>query len=215
MNDFIRGLEREKGLSLKDYFSNDYFLVPQLCSYVHQLHIIKKMNPDSLIEVGIGNGFVSGFLKLSGIRVITADVNSNLNPDICAPLSELPNYVEEDFDLVVCCEVLEHMPLEDLDNNLECLRRLGSRLFLTLPNSYRRFGVSGLIFLPRIGSRFFDMNFDIPFKRSLDHSSHFWEVGYSNECTQKNIINRLNKHFSSVRSGRFALNPGHIWFLCE
>ena len=29
------------------------------------------------------------------------------------------------------------------------------------------------------------------------------------------IVKRLRARYHSVRSGRFALNPYHVWFICE
>ena len=143
MTDGSRGTERERDLDRDVYFSDSYFSMDQLCSFAHQLNFIHSMRPTSAIEIGLGNGFVSTFLRRAGIPVITADINAALEPDICAPLGEVSSHIESLRDVVICCEVLEHMPLEELDANLDHLRSLGDRLFLTLPNSYRSWGFSG------------------------------------------------------------------------
>ncbi len=210
-----RGTERERDLSRDVYFSDSYFSMPQLCSFAHQLNFIHSMRPTSAIEIGLGNGFVSTYLRRAGLPIITADINPALEPDICAPLAEVRSHIEQPADVVICCEVLEHMPLEDLDANLDHLRSLGDRLFLTLPNSYRAWGVSGLTFLPKLGGRLFDLNFNFPSKHTLAGGPHFWEVGHSPACSRKAIVNRLRQRYPTVRSGRFALNPYHMWFICE
>jgi len=215
MNQLTRGADRERDLEREIYFSDSYFSMPQLCSFAHQLNFIHSMKPESAIEIGLGNGFVSTFLKRAGVPVTTADINPALDPDICAPLSEVARHIDQTADVVICCEVLEHMPLEDLDTNLDHLKGLGQRLFLTLPNSYRSWGFSGLTFLPKLGGKGFDLNFDIPWKRPIKGGPHFWEVGYSSDCTRKAIVNRLHQRYSNVRSGRFTMNPYHIWFICE
>lgn len=215
MNYPTRGADRERGLELDSYFSDSYFSIPQLCSLSHQLNFIHSMKPESAIEIGVGNGFVSTFLKRAGVPVTTADINPALDPDICAPLSEVARHIDQTTDVVICCEVLEHMPLEELDENLDYLKGLGQRLFLTLPNSYRSWGFSGLTYLPKVGVKLFDLNFDIPWKRTIKDGPHFWEVGYSRECSRKSIANRLSQRYKIVRSGRFTMNPYHIWFICE
>jgi len=210
-----RGTERERDLSRDVYFSDGYFSMPQLCSFAHQLSFIHSMRPKSAIEIGLGNGFVSTYLRRAGLPITTADINPALEPDICAPLAEVRSHIAQPVDVVICCEVLEHMPLDQLDANLDHLRGLGDRLFLTLPNSYRAWGLSGLTFLPKLGGRQFDLNVNIPWKRPIAGGPHFWEVGYSPACNRKAIVNRLRQRYASVRSGRFSLNPYHVWFICE
>jgi hypothetical protein len=211
----IKGFERERDLARDEYFSNHYFNMPQLCSFAHQLNFIHAMQPKSIIEIGIGNGFVSTFLRQAGIPIVTADINPALGADICAPLSEVCSYIESSYDLVLCCEVLEHMPLEQLDENLEYLSKLGGRLFLTLPSSFVMFGCSISTILPKIGNYIFDVNISLPVKHNLSGSSHFWEVGYNKDCSRANIIKKLKQRYTNVRSGRFKLNPYHVWFICE
>lgn len=215
MNTKTRGAERERSLDRSIYFSESYFSMPQLCSFAHQINSINAMKPKSAIEIGLGNGFVSTFLDRMNVPVTTADINPALSPDICAPLDELKTLVSKKYDLVICCEVLEHMPLEKLDENIDHLRSLGERLFMTLPNSYRTWGVSGLSFLPKLGVKMFDFNLDIPWKRPIAGGPHFWEVGYSKDCSRKSIVGKLEKRYSTVKSGRFSLNPYHVWFVCE
>jgi len=215
MEQLERGSKRESELEKDVYFSDHYFSMPQLCSFAHQLNYVHSMQPKSAIEIGLGNGFVSTFLNKSGVPTLTADINSNLEPDICAPLCEVKNFIEEPRDVVICCEVLEHMPLDDLEGNLDHLRNLGNRLFLTLPNSFKSWGIGGLGFIPKIGGRLFDFNFNVPLKRPIADGPHFWEVGYNSQCSQRAIIRSLRGRYSSVRSGRFSLNPYHIWFICE
>lgn len=215
MTNPTRGTERERDLSRDIYFSDGYFSMPQLCSFAHQLNFIHSMRPTSAIEIGLGNGLVSTYLRRAGVPVITADIIPALEPDICAPLAEVRSHIDAPQDLVICCEVLEHMPLEELDENLDHLRGLSDRLFLTLPNSHRSWGFSGLTFLPKLGGRLFDLNVNIPWKRPLEGGPHYWEVGYSADCSRNAIVKRLRQRYSTVRSGRFTLNPYHVWFICE
>ena len=95
------------------------------------------------------------------------------------------------------------------------LRGLGNRLFRTLPNSYKAWGFSGLIFLPKLGARLFDLYFNSPWKSTIAGGPHFWEVGYSAACSRTAIVKRLKQRYANVRSGRFALKPYHMWFVCE
>lgn len=148
-NDNFRGYNREKELSRDEYFSDQYFTMQQLCSFAHQINHINSLKPKSILEIGIGNGFVSTFLKRAGYFVTTADINPNLDPEICAPIESLGEKLQQKYDLVVCCEVLEHMPLNLLNTNIELLSSFGRRLYLTLPSCRRIFGFGGIYRLPK------------------------------------------------------------------
>lgn len=209
------GADFEKSIQKERYFDQEYFSQKQLNSFSHQINYIYGMRPTTAIEIGIGNGFVSTFLKNAGYSIITADINPELKPDICAPLSEVKKYVSAEVDLVICCEVLEHMQFEEFDENLDRLKELGARLFLTLPNSHRTWGVTLAFSLPKIGYKLVDLNFRFPFKHKLENSSHFWEIGHTDICSQNNIVEKLKQRYKSVKTGRFPLNPYHTYFICD
>lgn len=210
----VRGKDREKTLPREAYFSDGYFELQQLFSLSHQINEIHKLRPQSILEIGVGNGFTSSFLRRAGYRVTTADINPALEPDICAPLDQVGSFIgEEKFDLVVCCEVLEHMPLNEFIESLDQLRALGQRLFLTLPNCKTTYGASGLFRIPKIGIKSFDLTFDISRKKKMD-KEHFWEVGSQRETEIKSIAFELKARYKSVKIKRIALNPYHIAFIC-
>lgn len=216
MNDaYIRGKDREKNLPRDSYFSDGYFSLPQLFSLSHQINEIHKLHPRDILEIGVGNGFTSSFLRSAGYSITTADINPELKPDICAPLDQIGNIVgRKKFDLVVCCEVLEHMPLEEFLPNLDRLRNLGSRLFLTLPNYKIIVGFSGALRIPKIGVKIFDLTLDIPRRRKLE-KEHFWEVGSHRETTMRAIESELKMRYRKLQIKKLPLNPCHIAFICE
>jgi hypothetical protein len=212
MNQLPRGKEREQSLPRDAYFSEGYFALTQLCSLSQQIHEIHQLKPKSILEVGIGNGFTSSFLKRSGYDVTTADINPALQPDICAPLDELASRVAgRRFDLVVCCEVLEHMPFDQFEDSLEHFSSLGQRLFMTLPNYRVSVGFGGFLRLPKISPKLLGFTVDVPRKKALD-KEHFWEVGSSRETTRKKILSALATRYPAVGSKKLALNPYHIAF---
>lgn len=208
----IRGETRERNLEKSEYYSENYFKLPQLCSFAHQIHDIYRLKPASILEIGIGNGFTSSFLKRSGFDVVTVDINAALEPDICSPIAGLaPLLGGRSFDLVVCCEVLEHMPFANFEDNIEGFRAVGRRLYLTLPNYKRVFGLSGFLRLPKFAPALVEAEIEIPIRKSLD-KEHFWEVGSSPLTTRKEIVKRLGRFYPRVDTGRYGLNPYHLSF---
>lgn len=213
MASLTKGTERERLLPRSAYFDSGYFVLPQLFSLSHQINGIYEMQPTSLLEIGIGNGFVSDFFRKSGLPVITADINPDLKPDIVAPIDELPERLNgRSVDVVACCEVLEHMPFELFPQSIEILRSLGDRLFLTLPNNRKSFGFGGLLRLPKIVAKPISLAIDFPLRKPLP-PEHFWEVGYSRETSHEAIVRELRKHYTRVEAGRFALNRYHRFYV--
>ena len=208
----LRGAEREKNLEKESYFNNEYFSLTQLCSFAHQIHDIYKLQPENILEFGIGNGFTSTYLKRSGFTVTTVDINNNLNPDICSSINEIEKIlVDEKFDLIVCCEVLEHMPFEEFEKSISIFSNLGKKLYLTMPNYNRNYGISGFLRIPKFGIRSIDFSINIPIRKKLD-KEHFWEINSSKFTTIKSINHILQKYYKEVSYSHYRLNPYHISF---
>ena len=208
----LRGTEREKSLERNSYFSNEYFSLTQLCSFAHQIHDIYKIQPKNILEFGIGNGFTSTYLKRSGFTVTTVDINNKLSPDICSSINEIEKILtEERFDLIVCCEVLEHMPFEEFEESVKIFSKLGKKLYLTIPNYNRNYGISGFLRIPKFGVRSIDFSINIPIRKRLD-KEHFWEINSSKETTIKNLNSILSRYYEKVSFKRYKLNPYHTSF---
>lgn len=211
-SNILRGFERERNLKKEAYYSDGYFTMHQLCSFAHQINDIYKFNAKSILEVGIGNGFVSTYMKRAGFDVTTVDINYELEPDLCAPISELTSRLSgKKFDLVVCCEVLEHMPFSEFEDAIRVFRALGSKLYLTLPNHNIVIGFGGFIRIPYLGVKLSELMVEIPRKRILD-KEHFWEINSSKETSKKNILKLLSNYYPNISVQRYSLNPYHIAF---
>lgn len=209
------GYEREKSLDLDVYYSESYFSLQQLCSFAHQIHDIYKLKPTSILEIGIGNGFTSTYLKKAGFEVLTVDINQKLNPDICSPIDSMHSYLDnKSFDLVVCCEVLEHMPFDRFEESIRIFKGLSKRLYLTLPNYNTSYGFGGFIKFPKIEKTITSFILQRRRKRLLD-PEHFWEVNYSKQTATKEITALLGKYYACVTPSFYQLNPYHLSFSCD
>jgi len=208
-----KGKDREAGLGREAYFSDGYFSLHQLCSFAHQINLLHSLGPQSLLEVGMGNGFTSSYLKKSGIDVTTVDINHRLNPDICCDLQSLASRLFASFDVVSCCEVLEHMPWRDFEENISILKGFSKNLFLSLPYGRRIIGVGGFSKLPR--NKILGLWLPMPFLSKPLPSEHFWELDYTRETSTKAVVAILRKYYSEVQHGVFQLNPCHRYFICR
>lgn len=102
------------------------------------LQLSRSTNPQRILEVGCGEGHLIAYLCAnlpSATYYAACDLSlSRLDPGHCTRIEfstasayQLP-YADQSFDLVVCCEVLEH--LEDPARALRELGRVSSRYIL-------------------------------------------------------------------------------------
>jgi SAM-dependent methyltransferase len=94
------------------YLSRAYNTKERFCSFWHQFDETLSLEPRTVLEVGPGAGLVTDWLRRSGIEVITLDLDPALEPDVQGSVTKLP-FEDGSFDVVLCCEVLEHLPFDD------------------------------------------------------------------------------------------------------
>jgi len=103
-------------------------------SYWYQIIEVLELKPDSVLEIGIGDKTVSHCLKSQGITVTTLDINKELKPDVVGSILKAP-FQDNSFDVVLCAEVLEHLPFEKFEEGLKELKRISKRnIVLSLPH---------------------------------------------------------------------------------
>jgi ubiquinone/menaquinone biosynthesis C-methylase UbiE len=158
------------------YFDIAYDKKGRFASYWHQIHEIVSLRPTRILEIGVGNKFVTGYLLPRGLRIVTFDINKKLFPDVCGSILACP-LKSNSFDLVSCCEVLEHLPYNVFSGALEELHRLTTKhVLLSVPDSSSmyRFWIQ----IPKIGE--IQRLIRFPFKRELPHiydGHHYWHIG--------------------------------------
>lgn len=184
-----------QGFRRLTYDSPDRFL-----SYWHQINEICSLMPKEILEIGIGNGFVSKYIKDRGLNVTTMDINENLCPDICASVLDIP--LEDDsFDVVACCEVLEHLPYTDLPKALAQIKKVTRRYaIISLPDARKFFTFRIGVDRGKIFQRYFDV-----WRIARIDEHHQWEInqpGYANKRISSDIENagfRIIKNFRTYR----------------
>ncbi len=214
-DDSKRGTEREAALSRDAFLADAYFTPEQLWSFAEQIYHLHRAAPRRLIEVGVGNGFVSQFMRSMGINVLTCDINPNLNPDLLVSVTDLDRHITPgEYDLISCCEVMEHMPFEQFEEAMRKFSCLSENLFLTLPVYGWKFGFALRLSLKsrvRWISRWFAW-------RSSSYTlipMHYWEVGSQRETQHRRLLSVLNRYYGSVESNIFRFNPYHRYYLCR
>jgi ubiquinone/menaquinone biosynthesis C-methylase UbiE len=180
-------------------------------NFWYQVKFVLGKKPKTVLEIGPGNKTVTDILRKENIQVTTVDIDESLKPDYVASVDKLP-FENDMFDLVLCSEVLEHLPYDRFSKSLEELRRVTKKeVVLCLPNAG---GVFLLSFkLPVIKK--ITIFFKLPFfwKKHVFNGEHYWETGKKDYQ-----LSRIKKDIQSVG---FRINenkiyhddPAHCFFL--
>lgn len=120
---------RPKPYRLKDFlarerYREDYRLVAE--------HLLERLDFESVMDVGCGNGFLLQPLAAAGKRVAgvdhSAEVVQVLPPDLLAAV-QVGDFAQANshWDLVCCIEVAEHVPPERSEDLVAALVRMARR----------------------------------------------------------------------------------------
>ena len=160
----------------KRFFSRSYLSEYRWSSYWHQIEcVLKNVREGGVLEIGVGNGTVSNLLKTQ-CTVTTFDVNPDLSPDIIGDVRDAHALLGElQFEVILCAEVLEHLPFDDFVPTLgQLLRHARNALVLGLPHSGP--SLSFWLKLPLLPSFSRGFKFPLPI-RHPPGGVHQWEIG--------------------------------------
>lgn len=210
-------MTQKKSKQIEGYY-NGYDSLLRFISYFYQTNLSKDLNPRKILEVGIGNKTVSNYLNQEGLNVTTCDLNRKLKPDHIADIRSLP-FKENSYDLIIACEVLEHIPWKELKQALKELYRVTKRnAIISVPYSSLSFEIIiKLPFIRRILKRpFLDIFFRIPyfFRKHNFNGNHYWELGKKNYPIHQ-FRKLLRKRFKIKKEIRPPLNSYHHFFVLE
>ena len=212
----------DKAFTTHYSFRKSYDTVERFISYFYQISLIRELAVTEILEIGIGNKTVSNYLKQCGLAVTTCDYDEDLKPDVVADIRQLP-MEENSFDVVLACEILEHLPWEDVPAALDQLHRVTRRYaVVSVPYSCISLNV---IFGSQVITRLFKtpcwgLFLGIPmFLRGCKfkgHGRHYWEMGRRGYSTKK-VKKALREKFNIIKVVRPVLssNLNHRFFVLE
>jgi hypothetical protein len=193
------------------YSPHEYDDFKRWTSYWHQIQTIRRCAPRKVLEVGVGSGVLSWYMREKlKIELTTVDIDPALRPDILSDVRELGQHLQpRSFDLVCAFQVLEHLPFDQFELALAQLAAMSRNyVVITLPNNGRTFQLRldiwrlQLAFGRKIGWRR-DWRFD---------GEHYWEVGtigHSPREVRRRISRLLHLESESV----YPDNPYHRQYL--
>ena len=204
----------EANLPKEIYFSEGYFSVDHFISIAEQIRLVYSLKRKNILEIGIGNGLVSDFLKKAGLNVTTVDINPNLKPDIVGSITDLAEILHQrKFDIVLCSEVLEHMPFDYFEKTISNIAATTSEYaVLTLPRCQKViFDIQFKIKIPKLPYIEKGIFWTLPDSHIYD--GHHWELDSSQPTKIKSIKNILEKYFTILDFSRFRFRPVHHYFI--
>jgi len=182
-------------------------------NYWHQIDEIYRLTPESILEVGKGNGLVSDHLRKMGYKVTTLDTDPEVKPDIVASVEAMP-VSSQSYDLILAAEVLEHLPFDKLPAVVKELKRVARRfVIITLPYAGGRFDF--FIKIPKIPK--FSIFTPLPYfwvKHKLSKSGHYWEIG-KRGYSRNRIRNMLKTEFGLMAEQIFPDDFNHIFYILD
>lgn len=198
------------------YRGLEYDHKERFISYWKQIEQVVGTQPESVLEVGIGNGFVHRYLKEQlHVNVHTFDGDERLKPDTQGDVRKMP-FADGHFDISCCFETLEHLPFEDFVPSLRELRRVARRFVLvSLPDvtPYMRVRVDYGWKKSRI-AKFKDLPNTSPKAHEFD-GQHYWEIG-KKDFPLKRIEDTLRSvGLEPEEISRLEEDPYHRFFRCR
>lgn len=196
------------------YFGPGYDSKGRFCSYWHQVQCIITLRPESILEVGVGNGFLSNYLRQRGFNVATMDIDANLHPDKVGSVLDIP-CSDNSFDVVACYEVLEHLPFEHFGRGMREIYRVAKRYAcLSLPDCSRAYRL--VIQVPKVG----EMKVLVPAPRLRPpvhqfEGEHYWEINKAGFPLKRIQAEIQRAGFSIIESFRVFEFPYHRFFVME
>lgn len=158
-------------------------------SYWHQIKLMLESLEanDSMIELGIGSGFTSNYLRSKNIDVLTVDIDKNKSPDIVSDaISFKPN---KNYDHFCAFEVFEHMKFEEMENVLKNIKsKIDKNIFISVP-IYKKTPINIEL---KFKSYWKSITVKTP-KTSIIDPHHQWELNYK-DITEEKLISVFEHH---------------------
>jgi len=201
------------------YLQRKYASLERFISYFYQIDFIRKAKAKKILFIGIGDGLVSDYLKkIPEMEVVTYDIDPALHPDVVGDVRCL-SFKDNEFDLVVAFEVLEHIPFKEFTVALSDLARISKeKVILSLP--FRQTSFEFIVRLPFIRTlfkrSFFRFLWTIPirFPGFEVSGQHYWEID-SKQFSIKKVRSIIKKNFDILFEQKALLNPYRYFFMLQ
>ncbi len=201
-----------------------YYSEKRVVHQWQQVHMLKELDIEKVLEVGPYLGLVSAMMINAGYRVTTLDVAPEPRvPGVTRHIQgDVRNVTPERLmghDVIVCCETLEHIPWSQVG---DVLARFSASevpwLLISVP--YEGFQVSFSTYLNRYvwrkrsALKKFRFLTEFPAPAADGWEPHKWEIGYRG-FTVPRLRNLVTEAGYDVRRQDFTAGCRSIFLLCR
>lgn len=211
----------QKQVEAKHYDFKKYVYKGRWNSFYHQIdEILSITSPSayamSILEIGVGSGILRAIFKFFlRINYESIDIDEELQPDHVGSVLEMP-FADKQYDVVVCFQVLEHLPYEKFVEALSELFRVAKKsVIISLPNAEKVYQLN----IPKICRRKLIKR---PFAKIKEHKfggEHYWEInkkGYEIKKIMETIA-ETGKYFNYKLEKNYRIweEPYHHFFVLK
>jgi len=204
----------------KDHYDFEkYVELERWISYFYQIDQVRNISRIagkkhlSILEIGPGDGIVTEVLRKKGMKVTTLDLDPELKPDYVSTLPDLGKVKNKKFDLIICCEVLEHMEYKDMEIALKNLSEIGKYFIFSVPHvSVSLATTFKFVYFKTLK---YLLAFDLNFRKIKFNGQHYWEIGYKGSSYKIFRKSLLNAGFKFLNDFRISEHPYHHFFILE
>ena len=209
----------KKQVNKTHYDFNNYADNSRFNSYYYQVREALKCHGKNILYIGIGDGIVIDILKKYGKNVDTFDFAKDLNPNIYGSIEDIDKLLTKKYDIIICCQVLEHIPYNMVEDILIKLSKCyKEKIILSLPNC--NFWIKFELTLPKLPH----IRFKIPIKRFIRYrkwdiniygnGEHYYELDAKGYETKK-FIKLLKKYYHLNNFFVPYENTYHTFFILD
>lgn len=204
---------QESRIDPQHYDFASYVDIKRWASYWHQVQETLAVQPQSVLEIGVGTGLFKSMLQTLRCTVATVDINPALRPDHVGSVTALP-FSDNSFSVVVAFQVLEHLPYEDFRKSVSEMRRVATtHVILSLPNAQKMWRCA-----IDFGSSEHRFAMPKPRWRARTHKGtgqHRWEIGKRGYPSERIAEDLRGCGLHLDRDFRAPENPYHQFFICR
>lgn len=209
-----------------------------LQSHFMQIYLTIKLKAKDVLEIGVLRRIVTSILS-QYCNLTTLDFKEEFNPDLLIDitnLKQLDTIENNAYDLILLCEVLEHIPYEKVDKILQILKKKTKKyIIISVPNqsiyvnlTFFNSSNSGILkrlkdyfnlFFIKIGNLISKLDYIIrkknkKFKVEGTFFPHYWELGID-KYDINSFKRLLEKYFIIIKEERLKHHSFHHFFVLK
>jgi hypothetical protein len=198
-------------VEVSHYDFKNYLELPRWTSYWHQIEETLSLSPETALVIGVGDGIVVTLLEKYGVKVYTLDFDKLLHPDFEGDVADVDVILgDKRFDVLLCCQVLEHLPYDRFEDILRQMAKHASHVVVSLP--YRAIKYKFEIKLPVIKLMKTDVFIHNFFRVHKFDGEHYWEIG-TRGYSRRTVLKSMAKYFKVEKCFVAPYNTYHMFFI--